>query len=87
MYSFIYSFSVEEVDHWAFGPHHAWTKPETGDILRMWQPFNGLQIYPGGVGKSPQVDVMGYVIQKKNEKEEKENNQKIRKTKVFFFDT
>jgi len=43
--------SVEEVDHWAFGPHHAWTKPETGDILRMWQPFNGLQIYPGGVGE------------------------------------
>jgi len=36
-----------ELDHWAFGPHHAWTFPESGRILRMWQPFNGLQVYPG----------------------------------------
>jgi len=38
-----------ELDHWAFGPHHLWSEPETGNILRMWQPFNGLQVYPGGV--------------------------------------
>merc|ERR1712136_140345 len=36
-----------ELDHWAFGPHHAWTFPDSGRILRMWQPFNGLQVYPG----------------------------------------
>jgi len=43
--------TIEEMDHWAFGPHHLWTMPDTGDIIRMWQPFNGLQIYPGGVGQ------------------------------------
>jgi len=42
---------VKEVDHWAFGPHHLWTYPDTGNIIRMWQPFNGLQIYPAGVGQ------------------------------------
>ena len=37
------------MDHWAFGPHHLWSEPDTGNIIRMWQPFNGLQVYPGGV--------------------------------------
>ena len=37
-----------ELDHWAFGPHHAWTEPSTGVIVRMWQPFNGLQVFPPG---------------------------------------
>lgn len=36
------------LDHWAFGPHHAWTDPATGLIVRMWQPFNGLQIFTPG---------------------------------------
>lgn len=36
------------LDHWAFGPHHAWTDPETGVIVRMWQPFNGLQVFEPG---------------------------------------
>ena len=40
-----------EVDHWTYGPHHAWTRIESGEIVRMWQPFNGLQIYPTGVSK------------------------------------
>jgi len=44
--------TVQEMDHWAFGPHHLWTNPTTGAIIRMWQPFNGLQVYPGGVGQS-----------------------------------
>ena len=38
-----------ELDHWAYGPHHLWSYPETGQILRMWQPFNGLQVYRDGV--------------------------------------
>jgi len=42
---------VREMEHWAFGPHHLWTEPDTGNIIRMWQPFNGLQVYPGGVGQ------------------------------------
>merc|ERR1711988_1595027 len=24
------------LDHWAFGPHHVWSYPKTGQILRMW---------------------------------------------------
>ena len=40
------------LDHWVYGPHHAWVKPENGDIVRMWQPFNGFQVYPTSVGKS-----------------------------------
>lgn len=36
------------LDHWAYGPHHAWTDPETGIIVRMWQPFNGLQVFEPG---------------------------------------
>jgi len=44
---------VREMDHWAFGPHHLWSEPSTGNIIRMWQPFNGLQVYPTGVAQSP----------------------------------
>jgi hypothetical protein len=36
------------LDHWAFGPHHAWTDPANGLIVRMWQPFNGLQVFEPG---------------------------------------
>lgn len=39
------------VDHWAFGPHHLWSDPASGNIIRMWQPFNGLQVYPSGVAQ------------------------------------
>jgi hypothetical protein len=41
------------LDHWAFGPHHVWSFPENGTILRMWQPFNGLQIFPTGANPGP----------------------------------
>ena len=40
------------MDHWAFGPHHLWSEPDTGNIIRMWQPFNGLNVYPSGVPQS-----------------------------------
>ena len=43
--------TVETVDHWIYGPHHLWSYPETGTVVRMYQPFNGLQVYPDGVGK------------------------------------
>jgi hypothetical protein len=43
-----YGVGEQELDHWAFGPHHAWTDPATGVIVRMWQPFNGLQIFEPG---------------------------------------
>ena len=38
------------MDHWAFGPHHLWSEPANGAMIRMWQPFNGLQVYPSGFG-------------------------------------
>merc|ERR1719277_1188299 len=43
-----YGVGTQTLDHWIFGPHHAWTNPQTGIIVRMWQPFNGLQIFPPG---------------------------------------
>jgi hypothetical protein len=27
-----------------------------GNIVRMWQPFNGLQVYPAGVGKATEQE-------------------------------
>lgn len=32
-------------DHYLKGPHHAWVDVETGHLIRMWQPFNGLEIF------------------------------------------
>lgn len=43
-----YGVGTKVMDHWAFGPHHAWTDPATGLIIRMWQPFNGLQVFGPG---------------------------------------
>ena len=40
------------LDHWAFSAHHVWSVPESGRILRMWQPFNGLQVFPHGTDES-----------------------------------
>jgi len=44
------------LDHWAFGPHHVWSVPETGKALRMWQPFNGLQVFPNGTDSVEGLD-------------------------------
>ena len=41
-----YVYKNMTLDHWNYGPHHVWTVPETGSIIRMWQPFNGLQARP-----------------------------------------
>merc|ERR1711957_520914 len=35
----------EHMNHWNLLPHHVWTDPRTGHIVRAWQPFNGLQVY------------------------------------------
>ena len=43
-----YTGTTQVLDHWAFGPHHVWTRPENGSMIRMWQPYNGLQIFPAG---------------------------------------
>lgn len=48
-----YDQGTHVLDHWAFGPHHVWVFPDTGRILRMWQPFNGLQVFPQGSDNGP----------------------------------
>lgn len=47
-----YIYETRRLDHWVYGPHHVWTVPETGSIIRMWQPFNGLQVIPNGTLES-----------------------------------
>jgi len=34
-----------EVDHWTQGPHHIWVDTATRRIVRMWQPWNGLEVW------------------------------------------
>lgn len=33
------------VDHFVKGPHHVWTDVVTRNVVRMWQPFNGLEVF------------------------------------------
>ena len=33
------------VDHWIKGPHHVWTDVATGKVIRLYQPFNGLEVF------------------------------------------
>lgn len=40
-----------DVDHWVFGPHHVWTKTEDGNIIRLYNAFGGLNVYPEGVAQ------------------------------------
>jgi len=47
-----YVYKNMTLDHWSYGPHHVWTVPTTGSIIRMWQPFNGLQVMPNGTLES-----------------------------------
>lgn len=33
------------VDHFVKGPHHVWKSIDTGEIVRLWQPYNGLEVF------------------------------------------
>ena len=37
-----------KLDYWAFVPHHVWTDPATRLVVRIWQHFNGLQVFIPG---------------------------------------
>jgi len=37
-----------QLDHWNYGPHHAWTKAGDDTIVRMWQPYNGFEVFEPG---------------------------------------
>lgn len=43
-----YGSPIRTLAHWVYGPHHVWTVPDSGSIVRMWQPYNGLQVMPNG---------------------------------------
>lgn len=43
-----YGVGIRVLDHWAFGPHHVLSIPGTSVIIRMYQPFNGLQVFENG---------------------------------------
>jgi len=49
-----YTGTTQELEHWAFGPHHLWSTVDSGEIIRMWQPFNGLQVFPSGTNRVEQ---------------------------------
>merc|ERR1711862_960441 len=45
-----YGVGEMDVEHWTFGPHHAWTPVGSSDIVRMWQPYNGFEVFePGSI--------------------------------------
>ena len=40
-----YIWQERVVDHWVKGPHHVWVDVESKNIIRMWQPWNGLEVF------------------------------------------
>merc|ERR1712216_894958 len=44
------------LDHWNTWAHHIWTDPETKNIVRMWKPWSGLQIFPPEAWKASVED-------------------------------
>jgi len=43
-----YGVGKMQLDHWNYGPHHAWTKAGDDTIVRMWQPYNGFEVFEPG---------------------------------------
>ena len=43
-----YHWQEMELDHWNLWAHHIFIHPVNGQIVRMWKPWNGLQVYPIG---------------------------------------
>jgi len=37
-----------QLEHWIYGPHHAWTKVGDNKIVRMYQPYNGFEVFVPG---------------------------------------
>jgi hypothetical protein len=51
-----YGVGEMDVDHWIFGPHHAWTPVGSSQIVRMWQPYNGFEMFEPGSVKDGVID-------------------------------
>merc|ERR1711959_300509 len=43
-----YGVGKMQLDHFTYGPHHAWTKVGDDTIVRMWQPYNGFEVFEPG---------------------------------------
>jgi len=43
-----YGVGKMQLEHWNYGPHHAWTKVGDNTIVRMWQPYNGFEVFAPG---------------------------------------
>jgi hypothetical protein len=43
-----YGVGKMQLDHFTYGPHHAWTKVGDDTIVRMWQPYNGFEVFAPG---------------------------------------
>lgn len=43
-----YGIGKMQLEHWNYGPHHAWTKVGDDTIVRMWQPYNGFEVFEPG---------------------------------------
>lgn len=51
-----YGVGEMDVDHWVYGPHHAWTPVGSDQIVRMWQPYNGFEVFEPGSVKPGVID-------------------------------
>jgi len=51
-----YGIGEMDVEHWIFGPHHAWTPVGSDEIVRMWQPYNGFEVFEPGSVKRGEVN-------------------------------
>eukprot|EP00811_Abedinium_folium_P025183 NODE_3581_length_2015_cov_40.116525.p1 GENE.NODE_3581_length_2015_cov_40.116525~~NODE_3581_length_2015_cov_40.116525.p1 ORF type:complete len:524 (+),score=54.19 NODE_3581_length_2015_cov_40.116525:125-1696(+) len=43
-----YGIGDTDLEHWTYGPHHAWTAVGDNKIIRMWQPYNGFEVFQPG---------------------------------------
>lgn len=41
-----YDVGLKQLEHWNYGPHHVWTEVGSDKIVRMWQPYNGFEVFP-----------------------------------------
>merc|ERR1711998_13724 len=51
-----YGIGEMDLEHWIFGPHHAWTEVGSNKLVRMWQPYNGFEIFAPGTFKDGVAD-------------------------------
>jgi len=56
-----YGVGEMDVDHWIFGPHHAWTPVGSNEIVRMWQPYNGFEVFEPGAFRPGVVNAEDFV--------------------------